>query len=71
MRVGVTSSEWNVIPCDVIRMECTDTEDTESEWKLFRRVIFVRYKDSTFQMLSTLIDSGTDIATAFPNLTYR
>ena len=47
-----------------------DAEDTESEWKLFRRVIFVRYKDSTLQeVLSTLIDSGnSDISTAFPNL---
>lgn len=47
-----------------------NAEDTELEWKLFRRVIFVRYKDSTLQqVLSTLIDSGnSDIATAFPNL---
>ena len=47
-----------------------NAEDTESEWKLFRRVIFVRYKDSTLQqVLSTLTDSGnSDIATAFPNL---
>lgn len=46
-----------------------NAEDTESEWKLFRRVILVRYKDSTLQqVLSTLIDSGnSDIATAFPN----
>ena len=47
-----------------------NAEDTESEWKLLRRVIFVRYKDSTLQqVLSTLIDSGnSDITTAFPNL---
>lgn len=47
-----------------------NAEDLESEWKLFRRVIFVRYKDSTLQqVLSKLIDSGnSDIATAFPNL---
>ena len=47
-----------------------NAEDTESEWKLFRRVFFVRYKGSTLQqVLSTLIDSGnSDIATAFPNL---
>ena len=46
-----------------------NAKDTESEWKLFRRVSFVRYKDSTLQqVLSTLIDSGnSDIATAFPN----
>ena len=45
-------------------------EDTESEWKLFRRVIFVRYKDSILQGgLSRLIYSdNSDIATAFPNL---
>ena len=36
-----------------------NAKDTESEWKLFRRVSFVRYKDSTLQqVLSTLIDSG-------------
>ena len=47
-----------------------NAEDTESEWKLFRRVIFVRYKDSTLQqVLSIWIDSGNfGIATAFPNL---
>ena len=47
-----------------------NAEDTESEWKLFHWVIFVRYKDSTLQVLLTLIDSGnSDIATAFPKLT--
>ena len=47
-----------------------NAEDTESEWKPFRRVIVVRYKDSTLQqVLWTLIDSAnSDIATAFPNL---
>lgn len=47
-----------------------DAEDTESEWKLFRRVIFVRYKDTSLQqVLSAMIGSGdSDIATAFPNL---
>ena len=36
-----------------------NAEDTESQWKLFRRVFFVRYKDSTLQqVLSKLIDSG-------------
>ena len=47
-----------------------NAEDTESQWKLFRRVICVRYKDSTLQqVLSTFIDTGnSDIATAFPNL---
>ena len=45
-------------------------EDTESEWKLFRRVIFVWYNDSILQEeLSTLIDSdNSDIDIAFPNL---
>ena len=27
-----------------------NAEDTESEWKLFRQVIFVRYKDSTLDI---------------------
>ena len=45
-----------------------NAEDTESEWKLFRRVIFIRYNDSTLQqVLSTLTNSGK-LATAFPNL---
>lgn len=45
-------------------------EDAESEWKLFRRVIFVWYNDSILQEeLSTLIDSdNSDIDIAFPNL---
>lgn len=45
-------------------------EDTESEWKLFRRLIFVWYNDSILQEeLSTLIDSdNSDIDIAFPNL---
>ena len=45
-----------------------DPEDTESEWKLFRRVIFVQHRHSSLQqVLSTLLSSG-DIAAAFPNL---
>ena len=45
-----------------------DAEETESEWKLFRRVIFIQYKSSTLQqVLSRLIGSG-DISAAFPNL---
>ena len=45
-----------------------DAEETESEWRLFRRVIFVQYKSSSLQqVLSRLIGSG-DISAAFPNL---
>ena len=45
-----------------------DAEETESEWKLFRRVIFIQYKSSSLQqVLSRLIGSG-DISVAFPNL---
>jgi len=45
-----------------------DAEETESEWKLFRRAIFIQYKSSSLQqVLSRLIGSG-DISVAFPNL---
>ena len=44
-----------------------DPEDTESEWKLFRRLLFRKYKSSTLQtVLSCLI--GRDISAAFSNL---
>lgn len=45
-----------------------DPEDTESEWKLFRRVMFVQHKQSSLQqVLSALVRDG-DISAAFPNL---
>jgi hypothetical protein len=45
-----------------------DPEDTEAEWKLFRRLIFKQYRDSSVhQVLSKLISNG-DVAAAFPNL---
>ena len=45
-----------------------DPEDTESEWKLFHRLIFVQHKGNSLQqVLSTLLLSA-DISAAFPNL---
>ena len=45
-----------------------DAEDTEAEWKLFRRLIFTQYKNNSLhEVLSKLISRG-DIAAAFPNL---
>ncbi len=45
-----------------------DIEETEAEWKLFRRLIFKQYKGSSIhQVLSRLICEG-DVAAAFPNL---
>ena len=45
-----------------------DGEETEAEWKLFRRVILRQFKSRSLQdVLSKLINSG-DISIAFPNL---
>ena len=44
-----------------------DQEDTESEWKLFRRLMFVQHKRSSLQqVLSALLSSS--IRASFPNL---
>ena len=45
-----------------------DPEDTESEWKLFRRVIFARHKGSSLQQVLSLLVGTADIVAAFPNL---
>ena len=45
-----------------------DAEDTESEWKLFRRVIFIQYKNSSLQDVLTKLISNADLLAAFPNL---
>ena len=45
-----------------------DPEDTESEWKLFRRVIFVRHKGCSLQQFLSLLVGTADIVAAFPNL---
>ena len=45
-----------------------DAEDTESEWKLFRRVIFIQYKNSSLQDVLTKLISNADLSAAFPNL---
>ena len=45
-----------------------DPEDTESEWKLFRRLMFIQQKDSCLQQVLSVFLSSADIAAAFPNL---
>ena len=45
-----------------------DPKDTESEWKLFRRLIFVQHQDSSLQQVLSALLSSADIAAAFPNL---
>ena len=45
-----------------------DAEETESEWKLFRRVVFTQYKSSTLQDVVTRLISSEDMSAAFPNL---
>ena len=45
-----------------------DSEDTESEWKLFRRVIFVQHKNNSLQQVLSTLVGGADIVAAFPNL---
>ena len=45
-----------------------DQQDTESEWKLFRRLMLVQHKRSSLQqVLSTLLNSSS-IRASFPNL---
>ena len=45
-----------------------DAEETESEQKLFRRVVFTQYKSSTLQDVVTRLISSEDISAALPNL---
>ena len=45
-----------------------DPEYTEAEWKLFRRLIFRKYRDSSLQSLLSCLTGSNDISTAFPNL---
>ena len=45
-----------------------DHEDTESEWKLLRRLIFVQHKDSSLQQVLSTLLSSADISAVFPNL---
>ena len=45
-----------------------DPEDTESEWKLFRRLVYVQHKGSSLQQVLSTLLSSEDIAAAFPNL---
>ncbi|KAI6661012.1 hypothetical protein LOD99_13735 [Oopsacas minuta] len=45
-----------------------EAKETESEWKLFRRLIFLQYKGRSLQfILSRLLGNG-EIYAAFPNL---
>ena len=45
-----------------------DSEDTESEWKLFRRLMHLQNKKSSLQQVLSALLSSTTIATSFPNL---
>ena len=45
-----------------------DQEDVESEWKVFRRLMYLHHKKSSLQqVLSVLVDSSST-KTSFPNL---
>ena len=44
-----------------------DVEETESEWKLFRRIIFKQYKDSSLQQVLLTLTGNEDIVAGFPN----
>ena len=43
-----------------------DPDDTEAEWKLFRRLIFKQYRDNSIHQVLSKLVSKSDIAVAFP-----
>ena len=45
-----------------------DPEETESEWNLFRGVIFVKHKGNSLQQVLLQLLGSSDIAAASPNL---
>ena len=45
-----------------------DSEDTESEWKLFHQLMHMHHKKSFLQQVLSALLSSTTIATSFPNL---
>lgn len=45
-----------------------DSEDTESEWKLFCPVVFVHHKSNSLHHVSSTLLGSADIVAAFPNL---
>ena len=45
-----------------------DPEYTEAEWKLFRQLIFRKYRYSSLQTVLSCLTGNDDISTAFPNL---
>ena len=45
-----------------------DREDTEAEWKVFRRVIFIQHKRSSLHQVLIVLLNSADIIAAFPNL---
>ena len=45
-----------------------DPEYTEAEWKLFRRLIFRKYRDSSLQTVLSCLTGSDGISTASPNL---
>lgn len=45
-----------------------DGDETESEWKLFRRVMFMQYKSASLQHVLSRLLENNEMAAAFPNL---
>ena len=45
-----------------------DPEYTEAEWKLFRQLIFRKYRDSSLQTMLFCLTGSDDISTVSPNL---
>ena len=42
--------------------------DAESEWKLFRRIVFKQYQHSSLQQVLSTLTGNDDIVAGFPNL---
>lgn len=45
-----------------------DAKETESERKLFRRLIFMQYKSMSMQLVLSRLIENEDLYSAFPNL---
>ncbi len=43
-------------------------EQTEAEWKIFRRMMFTKFKNSTAKEVINALVSNTTLGSAFPNL---
>ena len=53
---------------EVVSQPDVDVEETESEWKLFRRIFLKEYKDSSLQQVFLTLTGNEDIVAGFPNL---